>query len=171
MDFPCVACSAPWRACCCSAAPPPLAPSAGDGAEDVYDTSPGSPSDDTGGDITLASLGGFQACPSIEISQAAPELYSMTSGLTLSDASASLSIDCSTSGGDSAIILRWDAAFSDTGYDWILRWRGEHTSALRGLIADRKIIVDRVPDGQTFSSADHVFYDEDDGYTYIAFGG
>ncbi len=71
--------------------------------------------------------------------------------------------------------LNWNNTVSP-GFDWILRWKGNHLDQLKQYIRDGKLVAGTLPGGVSFTADDNVFHDTmgliaEEEYTYIGIPG
>ncbi len=59
-----------------------------------------------------------------------------------------------------------DALDPDDWY-WGLRWAGDHETALEGLLADGRLVIDDSGLSAPIQQADYISYDAETGYTYV----
>jgi hypothetical protein len=121
--------------------------------------------DTIAGNVTTSMA--FNVCPQLVVRQD-PQHYSDRIGEGLSLAAGSALSLCTLT----TLTLHWDAGITGPGtIDWTLRWGGDHVDDLRARHAAGKLRVGTLPIGETFSPTEHIFYDANDGYTYVGFRG
>lgn len=109
------------------------------------------------------------AWPDIAVSQTAAYSNRLDQGLSLSNATGSLSLGRTSATDQAEITLNWDTALTGD-IDWTLRWAGDHVAALRAYHANNQIKIGTLPTAvQAFDPNRDIFFDATTNYSYVGF--
>ena len=119
------------------------------------------------GDVFTYKL--YGVWPDFSISQDATHYGDrLDQGLTLEGDTSVLALGFTSATDKSEILLDWDTTLQ-CGRDWILRWRGDHVATLQAYLAAGQLVARTLPSAVASLAAEHIFYDDNDGYTYVGF--